>query len=212
MAAGVPAFAPAAHWAFGLNLAPMQLLEPIASGLVGGIIAGSIAISLYLASRRSAAREKKYAQARVLCVELSHVLGAAPDTGLDRSTVRPAYRLELARGVHGKQDGLGRPAQAPGHVPQGILGSAYGGLVSSGGISVFEAALQERLYRFYDRLARGDYDTVYEQAALTMREVALLRDANAPPALRARLRRGGARTLSLLRRRHGKRMRGARQG
>lgn len=202
-AASAPALAPVALHLFELDIPALaHLLEPVASGLVGGLIAGTFAISLYLANKRSAARGEKFARARALCVELDYISKALPDASLGRFTMSPTYHLGK-NGVHSAHSELGRPSPSSGIAPAGMLGSAYRGLVNSGGISVFEASLQERLYGFYVHLERGDYDMVHEQALPMMREVAKFRDANAPLAPRARMRRAGEHLHASLRRRRG---------
>ena len=198
-AAGAPAVTPAAHYSFGLDFPALaQLLEPVASGLVGGAIAGAFAISLYMANKWSTARGEEFSRASALCVELDYIRKMLPDASLGRFTPSPTHYLGMIKETDSGHSDLGRPTPSPRIAPPGILGSAYRGLVNSGGISVFEASLQERLYGFYDRLEKGDYNMVYEQVLPMMDAAARFRDANAPLAPRARMRRANERILASL--------------
>lgn len=206
--ASAPVIAPAAYHLLGLDVRSLtQPLEPIANGLVGGLIAGAFAISLYLANKRSAARGGKFTRARALCVELDYIRKTLPDTSLGRFTTSPLYHLGKIKGGRLEHSDFGRPLPSSGIASADIHGSVYRGLVNSGGISIFEASLQERLYGLYDHFVRGGYDMVHEQVLPMMKEVARFMDENAPLAPRARMRRAGSTMLVSLRRRHKSRRR-----
>ena len=188
-------------WTFAPGIDLWSKIGHVGNGLVGGTVAGAIAIAMYRIGRRSRSREKKFLLAGALCIELIGIKDALqrslPNSGIDRSRARAAYRRASVRADYSvSSPRLRRPVYASDKLLQGTAGLVYRGLANSGGISCFEAAMQARLHRFYDHVGRAEYDMMVEIMMPLVRDVALFRDTNAPFALSSlvhlpRLRRTG---------------------
>lgn len=157
----------------------------IENGLAGGLVAGVIAVSIFLTSRRTRSREIKFRLADMLCIEMARMRDAMPDfvhdTGLGRFKTRPKYPAgQVAEPHDGGGNALRRPASAPNYLSRGATWPVYTGLLNSGGLSHFEPAMQARLHALYDRIERGEYDAAARLLHPLLRYIALFRDANAP--------------------------------
>ena len=157
----------------------------IENGLAGGLVAGVIAVSIFLNGRRSRSRETKFRLADMLCVEMARMRDALPDftygTALGRFKTRAKYpAVRAAEPPDGGGNVTRRPASAPRDLSRAAPWPVYTGLLNSGGLSHFEATMQARLHALYYCLERGDYDAAVRLLPPLMRDTVLFRDTNAP--------------------------------
>lgn len=190
MAAAASLLSGPSHYASHLPFL-WQALEPASNGIVGGVVAGSVAITVYRIDKRSKSRDKKFVPARALAAELDRTLDAvqpagggsprasryidAMDSGIDSVQPAPSSKSAAGRAVHGGAESGMRPDLPP-EVPRQV----YEGLAGAGGVFQIEPMLQMRLHVFYEHAKRGDLGAVAKLIRPLVREVTLLRDANAP--------------------------------
>lgn len=133
--------------AFALDAQLWPKSEHVGNGIVGGIIAGSIAIAMYGIDRRPRSREKKFLLAGSLCVELIGILDSLkivlPVGGIGRPYASTAYcRAPVTTTYDVALQRRRRPAHMPDNPLQETAGMVYRGLANSGGTSRFEAAMR----------------------------------------------------------------------
>ena len=199
IAAAAPLLAAFPYYAPALPLA-WQYLEPVANGLAGGAIAGSVAIAMYWIGRRSRSREKKFVAARALVAELERTLDVVhpsepapaggryerPDMPASTRTGRAAEPAPAGGSYERTGTGLWPHADPDLHAgqqgirPPGVPRRVYEGLVASGGMFHLELTLQVRLHAFYDHADRDDRGALAPMIVPLMLDVAGFRDANAP--------------------------------
>lgn len=177
----------------------LHSLEPVGNGIAGGAIAGSIAIGLYKADRRSKSREQKFLRARALVVDLNRIIGIMHGAGLDRFATGAGHGRPGGRGCTREHLGAGRPVR-----DSGLCDAARrmrDGLAASGGMLHLEAATQQRIHRLCELVEQGKHEEARGTARRLVRDIVSFRDANAPfgrkglarpwLALAGRLRRAG---------------------